>query len=98
MQELIAYFMEKYAMSEFDAHEVAELNAILQERMRTEIVKFAFEKVDGTIREAQGTLISSICPATQGKRTSSYDVQVYYDTEKEEYRCFKKNKLIKIIA
>lgn len=96
LQQLIDYFIEKYAMSEFDAEEAAKLNAALLDKLRKEIVHFAFEKTDGTIREAYGTLQSDAIPETKGKRTSNYDVQVYYDTEKQEYRCFKKNKLMKI--
>lgn len=61
------------------------------------IVKFYFQKVDGSFREAYGTLAENLLPPTFGTgRKSSDTVQTYYDTEKQEYRCFKKANLIKM--
>ena len=65
--------------------------------MRTRIVKFHFRKVDGSIREAYGTLRSDIIPATMGNDRKQNDtVQNYFDTERQEYRCFKKLNLVSI--
>ena len=65
--------------------------------MQIGIVKFYFQKVDGTIREAFGTLKTSTLPPTKdSKRTPNPTCQVYYDTEKEAYRCFKKANLIRV--
>ena len=67
--------------------------------MKIGSVRFCFRKIDGTIREAVGTLLDIVVPATkgsaQGKKTND-DVQVYFDTEKNEYRSFKKANLISI--
>ena len=65
-------------------------------RMRTGIVKFYFQKIDGSIREAYGTLSSRLIPAVAGtdSRKKSDTVQTYFDTEKQEYRCFKKLNLV----
>jgi hypothetical protein len=53
--------------------------------------------VDGTIREAYGTLKESIVPPTgNDSRRKNDTVQVYYDTEKQEWRCFKKANLMSI--
>ena len=65
--------------------------------MRTRIVKFYFRKVDGSIREAYGTLRADIIPSTTGTDRKANDtVQTYYDTEKGSYRCFKKLNLVAI--
>lgn len=85
-----------FTMSE--AMKVAWVNMKLKFQMKTRIVKFYFQKVDGTIREAYGTLDEHLMPATTGtdKRAKNDTVQVYFDTERQEYRCFKKANLIKI--
>ena len=65
--------------------------------MRTRIVKFYFRKVDGSIREAYGTLKSELIPATTGTDRKQNDTtQTYFDTEKQEYRCFKRLNLVAI--
>ena len=65
--------------------------------MRTGIVQFFFMKVDGTIRQAFGTLDPHRLPETQGSgRRPADTVQVYFDTEKQEYRSFKKCNLYKM--
>lgn len=85
-----------YTMSE--AMKVAWLNAKLKFQMKTRIVKFYFQKVDGSIREAYGTLAEHLMPATAGtdKRAKNDTVQVYFDTERNEFRCYKKANLVKI--
>lgn len=62
----------------------------LRVKMTKQVVKFTFKKVDGSIREALGTLKSDETPQTvsSGKK-SSKAVQVYYDVEKMAWRCFK---------
>ncbi|WP_322100888.1 SH3 beta-barrel fold-containing protein [Alistipes putredinis] len=64
--------------------------------MHTEVVRFYFRKVDGTLREAWGTLRSDIVPPVEGNDTRKKNdtVQVYYDTERQEWRCFKRLSLI----
>lgn len=65
-------------------------------RMHTEVVRFYFLKVDGTLREAWGTLRADIVPSisSNDNRKKNDTVQVFYDTEKAEWRCFKKLNLI----
>ena len=61
------------------------------------IVKFYFQKVDGSIREAYGTLASHLVTETKGAdRRSNPTVQTYFDTEKGEWRCYKIANLILI--
>lgn len=66
-------------------------NFNLKKRMISEVVRFYFRKVDGSLREAWGTLRSDIVPAISGdnSRKKGETVQVYFDTEKNEWRCFK---------
>ena len=76
---------------------MAWANFKLVAAMRTGIVKFYFQKVDGSIREAYGTLRADLIPATSGDDRKRNDtVQVYYDTERQEYRCFKRLNLVAI--
>lgn len=60
--------------------------------MRRGIVRFYYRKVDGSIREAWGTLRGDLIPATSGKDTRRRNdtIQAYYDTERAAWRCFKK--------
>ena len=85
-----------YTMSE--ALHCAWTNIKLKAQMRTRIVKFYFQKVDGSVREAWGTLNDNLMPAITGtdKRAKNDTVQTYFDTERQEFRCYKKANLIKI--
>ncbi len=90
-------FVRKNGMSLSAAMKAAWANIKLKTAMKSCIVKFYFQKVDGTIREAYGTLKESIVPQTHGTgRKQSDTVQTYFDTEKSEWRCFKKANLIQI--
>ena len=72
-------------------------NAKLRKAMQKGIAKFTFEKVDGSIRQAYGTLAESIVPATNGSgRRPNPTIQIYFDTEKGEWRCFKKANLLRL--
>lgn len=90
-------FVKKNGYTMSEALRAAWANIKLVKQMSTKIVKFYFRKVDGSIREAYGTLQPSLLPATNGDNRKKNDtVQVYYDTERDSYRCFKKANLIKI--
>lgn len=77
-----------YAMSE--AMKTAWLNWKLVNALRGEIVEFYYQKVDGTIRQAFGTLQSDRLPETAGTKRTYDNCQVYYDTDKGEWRSFRK--------
>ena len=84
-----------YTLSE--ALVTAWRNIKLRKALAKGICKFTFEKVDGSIRQAFGTLAENRIPATNGSdRRRNDSVQVYFDTEKQEYRCFKKANLLTI--
>lgn len=63
----------------------------LAAKMRTKAVHFAFRKVDGTIREAVGTLADEFVgeKVVKGERAGCYSVQTYFDIEKNDFRCYR---------
>lgn len=84
-----------FSMSE--ALKCAWANMKLKVAMKQRIVKFYFKKVDGSVREAYGTLKENLIPATSGDSRKKNDtVQVYFDTERQEYKCYKKANLLNI--
>lgn len=90
-------FVKRNGFSMSEALKCAWANMKLKAAMKQRIVKFYFKKVDGSVREAYGTLKENLIPATSGDNRKKNDtVQVYFDTERQEYRCFKKANLINI--
>lgn len=90
-------FVKRNGFTMSEALKVAWANMKLKAAMKQRIVKFYFQKVDGSMREAYGTLKENLIPATSGDNRKRNDtVQVYFDTEKQEYRCYKKANLISI--
>ncbi|MCD8302590.1 MAG: SH3 beta-barrel fold-containing protein [Prevotellaceae bacterium] len=89
-------FVKRNGFSMSDALKCAWANVKTRARMKLQIVHFYFRKVDGTMREAYGTLNERLMPAITGtdKRAKNCTVQVYFDTEKQEFRCFKKANLV----
>lgn len=86
-----------YTMSE--ALKTAWANMKLRAQMKHRIVRFYFRKIDGTIREAYGTLKESILPPTQSTgRKANETLQTYYDTERQEYRSFKRANLVEVYS
>lgn len=70
-------------------------NFNLVRQMKVGVVKFYFQKVDGTLREAWGTLKSDLVPHIgDDQRKKNDTVQIYFDTELNEWRCFKRLNLI----
>lgn len=83
-----------YTMSE--ALKCAWANLKLKAALKVKIVEFYFKKTDGTLRQAFGTLLENRVPETKGTKKMADNCQVYFDTEKEEWRCFKKCNLVKM--
>jgi hypothetical protein len=79
-----------------EALKMAWRNVKLQAALKVKrAVKFYFQKVDGTIREAYGTLRADLLPELKGSDRKQNDtVQTYFDTEAQAFRCFKKANLI----
>lgn len=91
-------FVKRNGFTMAEALRAAWVNFKLKVAMAVRIVKFYFQKVDGSIREAYGTLRADLLPETKGEdnRKKNDTVQVYYDTEKMEFRCFKVANLVRI--
>ena len=89
-------FVRKNGYSMSEALKCAWTNIKLRALLHKKVVEFYFKKTDGTLRQAFGTLMSGRIPGTKGTKKTADNCQVYFDTEKNEYRCFKKCNLIKI--
>lgn len=90
-------FVKRNGFTMSEALKVAWVNMKLKAAMKQRIVKFYFQKVDGSVREAYGTLKENLIPATSSDNRKKNDtVQVYFDTERQEYRCYKKANLLNI--
>lgn len=57
-------FIKRNGYSRAEALKIVWVNNKLKAEMRKRIVKFYFQKVDGTIREAYGTLSNVLIPAS----------------------------------
>lgn len=91
-------FIRRNGFSLSEALKCAWRNIKLKASLHAGICKFYFQKIDGSIREAYGTLRSDLAAPVKGddNRAKNPTVQVYFDTEKQEYRCFKRANLIRI--
>ena len=90
-------FVKRNGMSMAEAMKVAWCNYKVRTAMKSSIVKFWFLKVDGTTREAYGTLKSDIIPPTNESDHRRNDtLQTYYDTEKAAWRCSKRANLLRM--
>lgn len=91
-------FVKRNGMTLADALKKAWQVFKLKTQMMKGIVRFYFRKVDGTIREAYGTLRTDLMPEIKGEdnRRKNDTVQTYFDTEKQEFRCFKLANLVNL--
>lgn len=89
-------FVRKNGYSMSEALKCAWTNIKLRALLHKKVVEFYFKKTDGTLRQAFGTLVSSRIHEIKGTKKTADNCQVYFDCEKEEWRCFKKCNLIKI--
>ena len=75
------------------AWKVLKLHAALKKGT----VKFYYQKLNGEVRTAWGTLKESMIPETKGtERKKNESLITYYDNEKQAYRSLKIANLIKI--
>lgn len=98
LMKLAWQFVRRNGYTMAEAMKVAWLNMKLKAAMTTRIVKFYFIKVDGSTREAWGTLAQGMIPAIAGTDTRKPNdtIQTYYDTEKQAWRCYKRANLLRI--
>lgn len=93
IMKLAWQFVKRNGFTLSEALKEAWANIKLVNAMHKGIVKFYFTKVDGSKREAYGTLSSEVIPPVGGERKNNNTCQVYFDTEKQAWRCFKKANL-----
>lgn len=67
----------------------------LVKRMTTTIVKFTYEKKDGTLRTAYGTLMNTK-DKIKGTGKINFKAVPYFDTEKKAFRSFSTDNLVSI--
>ncbi|WP_071133881.1 SH3 beta-barrel fold-containing protein [Millionella massiliensis] len=67
----------------------------LIKRMRTGVVAFAYEKADGTLRHAKGTL-QDVASLVKGTGRDTPTTIKYYDVEAAGFRSFRIENLITI--
>lgn len=90
-------FVKRNGFTMAEALKVAWLNAKVIKAMRGGIVQFFFQKIDGSLRQAFGTLDPHRLPEIQGTGRKANDtVQVYFDTDRQEFRSFKKCNLVRM--
>lgn len=89
-------FVKRNGYTRSEALKVAWRNYKLRKALKVGIVQFYFKKIDGTVRQAFGTLKESVVPATQGTRKQYAGTQVYFDTMKQDWRCYRTCNLLSI--
>lgn len=91
------FFIKEHKMKKSEALRQAWLVVKVREAMTKESVEFEFLKTDNkTMRKAFGTLHPNVIPAIKGTgRKPNDSVQVFFDTEINEWRSFKKSNLIR---
>ena len=73
--------------------------AKLRYAMKQTIVQFFYiKKSTGELRQAFGTLMPGRIAPTHSTKAWGWDTICYYDTEVNDYRCFKAYNLVKIAA
>lgn len=79
-----------YGFSMADAMKQSWKVIKLKKALKNGIVKFYYQKLDGTVRTAWGTLKEGMIPETKGtERKKNEGLVTYYDNEKSSYRSFK---------
>ena len=69
----------------------------LKAALKKGVVKFYYQKLNGEIRTAWGTLKEGLIPETKGtERKRNESLITYYDNEKASYRSFKVAKFLNI--
>lgn len=100
MRELMkqAWMLVKvYGFSMADAMKQAWQVLKLKAALKKGVVKFYYQKLNGEVRTAWGTLKEGLIPETKGTERKKNDSLItYYDNEKQAYRSFKVANLIKV--
>lgn len=89
-------FVRRNGFTMAEAMKEAWLNYKNRVALKAGVSEFWFRKVNGDLRQAFGTLASGKIPATKGSRHQYAGTQVYFDLEKNEWRCYKTCNLMKV--
>ena len=70
--------------------------------LQNRIVRFSYKKTDGSVREAIGTMKPSVLSTLSAKMQSgqkrhSTGCIVYFDLEREDWRCFRPENFLSIL-
>ena len=68
----------------------------LTKRMKKEVVKFAFEKIDGSLRYASGTLNGMGTNLIKGTGTPNFKTVSYFDIDANGFQSFKVENLVRV--
>lgn len=98
LMSLAWQFAHQNGFGKSQALKAAWVNLRLKNELQRRIVRFYFRKSDGNVREAWGTLCNKYMPAQPAtrKKAPNNTVQCYWDTERGEFRSYKKANLIGI--
>lgn len=100
MRELMkqAWMLVKvYGFSMAEAMKQAWQVLKLKAALKNGVVKFYYQKLNGEVRTAWGTLKEALIPETKGtERKKNESLITYYDNEKAAFRSFKVANLIKV--
>lgn len=83
---------KNFAICLVKAWELYKLKKALAKRK----VKFAYEKVNGELRYAVGTLEEKFLGDVKGLRKPNIKVLSYYDLDAMAFRCFRIENLVKV--
>ena len=99
--EIVRFAVKNVIMNGSDTmtaiSKAAELEAMKKRMMRGECVRFAYMKLDGTVRIAVGTLqAQAVCANANGSGMPKryYGMFAYLDLEKMAWRGFKEERFI----
>ena len=109
VMKLARVFMETDGFQQSEAVRLAWMLVKLWLGMYNGTVHFTFRKTNGEVREAWGTRLSSRIGDSEKlekaeqemkkkKKKKNDTVVIYYDTEKNEFRCFKKANLLTVYS
>lgn len=76
-------FVKRNGFTMSEAMKCAWANMKLKAAMKQRIGKFYFKKVDGSVREAYGTLKENLIPATSGDNRKRMTQYRFTDTERQ---------------
>lgn len=97
LMRLAWQFVKENGFTMSEALKVAWSNFYLKNLLKSSKVRFFYYKIDGTIREAYGTLSDKIIPSSgEVKRKKNDSLQTYFDIEVNGWRSFRKANLISL--